>query len=53
MTISTFDMCLGISREEASMLGSRRREELRRQRDFDSTVIGHVKALLQVTCCLA
>lgn len=30
------------------MLGSRRREELRRQRDFDSTVIGRVKALLQV-----
>jgi hypothetical protein len=39
---------LGITREEASMLGSRRREELRRQRDFDSTAIGRVKALLQV-----
>jgi hypothetical protein len=30
------------------MLGSQRREELRRQRDFDSTAIGRVKALLQV-----
>ena len=30
------------------MLGSRRREELRRQRDFDSTIIGRVKTLLQV-----
>jgi hypothetical protein len=39
---------LGISREEASKLGSQRREELRRQRDFDSTAIGRVKALLQV-----
>ncbi|CAF0883691.1 unnamed protein product [Rotaria sp. Silwood1] len=36
-----------ISREEASKLGSQRREELRRQRDFDSTAIGRVKALLQ------
>jgi hypothetical protein len=39
---------LGITREEASMLGSQRREQLRRQRDFDSTAIGRVKALLQV-----
>jgi hypothetical protein len=30
------------------MLGSQRREQLRRQRDFDSTAIGRVKALLQV-----
>ncbi|CAF0840852.1 unnamed protein product [Adineta ricciae] len=36
-----------ISREEATKLGSQRREELRRQRDFDSTAIGRVKALLQ------
>ena len=46
---------LGIPREEASRLGSRRREELRRQHDFDSTAIGRVKALLQVGssfCCM-
>ena len=43
-----FTFYLAISREEASMLGSRRREELRRQRDFDSTMIGRVKNLLQV-----
>ncbi len=30
------------------MLGSQRREQIRRQRDFDSTAIGRVKALLQV-----
>ena len=41
-------LILGISREEASKLGSQRREELRRQRDFDSTAIGQVKTLLQV-----
>lgn len=39
---------LGISREEATMLGSQRREELRRQRDRDSTAIGRLKTLLQV-----
>ena len=43
-----FLICAGISREEASKLGSQRREELRRQRDYDSTAIGRVKALLQV-----
>ena len=43
---------LGITREEASRLGSQRREELRRQRDFDSTALGHVKALLQVEILL-
>ncbi|CAF4923957.1 unnamed protein product, partial [Rotaria magnacalcarata] len=37
-----------ISREEASILGSQRREQIRRERDFDSTAIGRVKALLQV-----
>ncbi|CAF0883916.1 unnamed protein product [Rotaria sordida] len=36
-----------ISREEASKLGSQRREELRRQRDFDSTTMGRVKTLLK------
>ncbi|CAF2082672.1 unnamed protein product [Rotaria magnacalcarata] len=36
-----------ISREEASILGSQRREQIRRERDFDSTAIGRVKALLQ------
>lgn len=30
------------------MLGSQRREELRRQRDRDATLIGRVKTLLQV-----
>jgi len=38
----------GISREEASVLGSQRREELRRQRDRDSTTFGRLKNLLQV-----
>ncbi|UJR28466.1 hypothetical protein I4U23_009705 [Adineta vaga] len=37
-----------ISREEATILGSQRREELRRQRDRDSTTIGRLKTLLQV-----
>ncbi|CAF1092159.1 unnamed protein product [Adineta ricciae] len=36
-----------ISREEATILGSQRREELRRQRDRDSTTIGRLKNLLQ------
>ncbi|CAF1490836.1 unnamed protein product, partial [Adineta steineri] len=36
-----------ISREEATILGSQRREELRRQRDRDSTTIGRLKTLLQ------
>jgi hypothetical protein len=39
---------LGISREEATILGSQRREELRRQRDRDSTTFGRLKTLLQV-----
>jgi hypothetical protein len=39
---------LGISREEATILGSQRREELRRQRDRDSTAFGRLKTLLQV-----
>jgi len=40
--------CQGISREEATVLGSQRREELRRQRDLDSTTFGRLKNLLQV-----
>jgi len=36
-----------ISREEATILGSQRREHLRRQRDRDATIIGRVKTLLQ------
>ncbi|CAF3578137.1 unnamed protein product [Rotaria sp. Silwood1] len=36
-----------ISREEATTLGSQRREELRRLRDRDSTTFGHLKTLLQ------
>ncbi|CAM4863641.1 unnamed protein product [Rotaria socialis] len=36
-----------ISREEATILGSQRREELRRQRDRDSTTYGRLKNLLQ------
>jgi hypothetical protein len=39
---------LGITREEATILGSQRREELRRQRDRDSTTFGRLKTLLQV-----
>jgi hypothetical protein len=42
-------LCKGISREEATVLGSQRREELRRLHDRDSTVIGRVKTLLQVS----
>ncbi len=41
-------LVLGISREEATVLGSQRREELRRQRDRDSTTFGRLKTLLQV-----
>ncbi|CAF0784947.1 unnamed protein product [Rotaria sordida] len=36
-----------ISREEATILGSQRREELRRLRDRDSTTFGRLKTLLQ------
>ena len=43
-----FSSLAGISREEATVLGSQRREELRRQRDYDSTTIGRVRVLLQV-----
>jgi hypothetical protein len=43
-----FSSFLGISREEATILGSQRREELRRQRDRDSTTFGRLKTLLKV-----
>ncbi|CAF2583500.1 unnamed protein product [Rotaria sp. Silwood2] len=43
-----FSLFLGISREEATILGSQRREELRRLRDRDSTTFGRLKTLLQV-----
>ncbi|CAF2583482.1 unnamed protein product [Rotaria sp. Silwood2] len=42
-----FSLFLGISREEATILGSQRREELRRLRDRDSTTFGRLKTLLQ------
>jgi len=45
---SFFLLYLGITREEATILGSQRREELRRQRDRDSTTFGRLKTLLQV-----